>query len=294
MFLMWSGKDIGGFNEERYLIIISSEERKLNQQRTSKLTVQFSSVAQSCLTFCDPMNHNMPGLPVHHQLPEFAQTHVHWWCHPTLSSSCLQSFPASGSFPEWVLHIGSQSIGASGSVLPVNIQDWFPLGLTGLISLQSKKLSRVFSNTTVQKHQFFGAQLSLWSSWFFCSSDGKEYACNAGDLGSIPGSGRPSGEGNGNPLQYSCLENPMDRGAWRASLVGHKESDTTEWLTLLLLTSIRLTTGKTIALTIQTFGRKVMSLLFNMLSGFVIAFFPGSKHLDGCIHHLQWFWNPRK
>ena len=74
---MWSGKDIGGFNEERYLIIISSEERKLNQQRTSKLTVQFSSVAQSCLTFCDPMNHSTPGLPVHHQLPEFTQTHVH-------------------------------------------------------------------------------------------------------------------------------------------------------------------------------------------------------------------------
>ena len=91
------------------------------------------------------------------------------WCHPTISSSvipfssCLQSFPASGSFPvSQFFASGSQSIGvsASASVLPMNIQDWFPLGLTGLISLQSKGLLRVFSNTTVQKHQFFCAQLS--------------------------------------------------------------------------------------------------------------------------------------
>ena len=87
------------------------------------------------------------------------------WCHPTISSSvipfssCLQSFPASGSFPvsqkAWFFASGGQSIGASASasVLPMNIQDWFPLGLTGLISLQSKGPSRVFSNTTVQKHQ---------------------------------------------------------------------------------------------------------------------------------------------
>ena len=98
------------------------------------------------------------------------------WCHPTISSSvvpfssCLQSFPASGSFPvfpsiQWVSssHQVAKVLGvsASASVLPMNIQDWFPLGLTGWISLQSKRLSRVFSNTTVQKHQFFGAQLSL-------------------------------------------------------------------------------------------------------------------------------------
>ena len=89
------------------------------------------------------------------------------WCHPTISSSvipfssCLQSFPASGSFPMSQLFAsGGQSIGASASapVLPMNIQDWFPLGWTGCISLQSKGLSRVFSNTTVQKHQFFSAQ----------------------------------------------------------------------------------------------------------------------------------------
>ena len=92
-----------------------------------------------------------------------------WWCHPTISSyvipfsSCLQSFSASGSFQMSLFFAsGGQSIGASASasVLPVNIQDWFPLGLTGLISLQSKGLSRVFSNTTVQKHQFFSTQLS--------------------------------------------------------------------------------------------------------------------------------------
>ena len=82
-------------------------------------------------------------------------------------SSCLQSFPASGSFPmSQFFASGGQSIGtsASPSVLPMNIQDWFPLGWTGWVSLQSKGLSRVFSNTTVQKHIFFSAQLSLWSS----------------------------------------------------------------------------------------------------------------------------------
>ena len=89
-----------------------------------------------------------------------------WWCHPTIYSSVvpfsslLQSFSASGSFPmSQFFASGGQSIGASVSalVLPMNIQDWFPLGWTGWISLQSKGLSRVFSNTTVQKHQFFGA-----------------------------------------------------------------------------------------------------------------------------------------
>ena len=96
-----------------------------------------------------------------------------WWCHPIISSSvipfssCLQSFSASGSFPvSQFFALGGQSIGASASasVLPMDIQDWFPLGLTGLISWLSKGLSRVFCNTTVQKHQFFSAQLSLWSN----------------------------------------------------------------------------------------------------------------------------------
>ena len=138
------------------------------------------------------------------------------WCHPTISSSvipfssCLQSFPASGSFQmSQFFATGGQNIGASASalVLPMNIQDWFPLGLTGLISLQSKGLSRVFSSTAVQKHQFFSAQPALLSN-----------------------------------------------------------SHIHTWLL-----------EKTIALIIQNFVSKVMSLLFNMLSRFVITFLPRSK-----------------
>ena len=93
------------------------------------------------------------------------------WCHPTISSSvvpfssCLQFFPVLGSFPvSWLFASGDQSIGASASALPMNIQSWFPLGLAGLISLQSEGLSRVFSNTTIKKHQFFSTQISLWSN----------------------------------------------------------------------------------------------------------------------------------
>ena len=122
------------------------------------------------------MNLSTPGLPVHHQLPEFTQTHVHWvsdaiqTSHPVvLFSSRLQSFPASGSFPiSQFFASGGQSIGISilVSVLPMNIQDWFPWGLTGWISLQSKGLSRVFPNATVQKHQFFGAAIyGVAQSW---------------------------------------------------------------------------------------------------------------------------------
>ena len=96
-----------------------------------------------------------------------------WWCHPTISSSvvhfssCFQSFSASGSFQmSQLFSSGGQSVGVSASalVLPMNIQDWFPLGWTSRIALQSKGLSGVFSSTTVQKHQFFGAQLSLYSN----------------------------------------------------------------------------------------------------------------------------------
>ena len=139
------------------------------------------------------------------------------WCCLTISpcaalfSFCLQSFPALGSFPmSWLFVSGGQNIGvsASASVLPVNIQGWFPLGLTGLISLQSKGLSRVFSNTTVQKHQFFLAQ-PLWSSAHI----------------------------------HTCLQK------------------------------------KTMALTIQTCVSKMSSLLFSMLSRFVLAFLPRSKCL---------------
>ena len=135
----------------------------------SFLWLNFSSVTQSCQTLCDPMDHSTPGFAVHHQLLEFTQTHAHWVSDvPPISSfvipfsSHLRSFPASGSFAvSQFFPTGGQSIGvsASTSVLSMYIQDWFHLGLTGLISLQSKGLSTVFSYTTVQKHQFFGLQL---------------------------------------------------------------------------------------------------------------------------------------
>ena len=110
-----------------------------------------SSVAQSCPTLCNPMNHRTPGFPVHHQLPESTQTHVHWVSdaiqpfHPVIPfSSCPQSLPTSGSFQMSQLFAsGGQSIGVSAftSFLPMNTQDWSPLGWTGWISLQSKVLS---------------------------------------------------------------------------------------------------------------------------------------------------------
>ena len=136
---------------------------------------QYSPVAHPCLVLCHPVDCTRPGLPVHHQLPDPCPgpsnpCPLSWWCHPTISSfvvpfsSCPQSLPASGSFQTSQLFpSGGQSIGVSAlaSVLQMNTQDWSPLGWTGWISLQSKGLSRVFSNTTVQKHQFLSAQLSL-------------------------------------------------------------------------------------------------------------------------------------
>ena len=128
--------------------------------------VQFSSVAQSCLTLCDPMDHRTPGLPVQHQFPEFTQTHVHW-----VSDAIQPSHPLLPPFPppfnpsqhqglfKWkdFFVSGGQNIGvsASTSVLSMNTQDRSPLGWTGWTSSQSKGLSRVFSNTTVQKHHTF-------------------------------------------------------------------------------------------------------------------------------------------
>ena len=140
------------------------------------------------------------------------------WCYLTISFSatpfslCLQSFPASGSLSRLFTSDG-QSIGASATVLPVNIQGWFPLGLTGLISVQSKGFSRVFSSTTIWKHQFFGSQPSLWSN---------------------------------SHIYTWLLDKPV------------------AWL---------------IALTRWTFVSKVMSLLFNMLSKFIIARFHMLKGL---------------
>ena len=145
---------------------------------TVSLSVQFNSVKFSCSVRSNslwPHGLQQARPPCPSPTPGvYSNSHpMNRWCHTTISfsvvpsSSCLQSFPASGSFPvsQFFTSVG-QNIGvsASASVLPVNIQDWFPLGLTGLISLQSKVLSRVFSNNTVWKHQFFGTQLSLWSN----------------------------------------------------------------------------------------------------------------------------------
>ena len=146
--------------------------RQESQTQKDKRPMLSFTVAQSCLTLCDPKDSSTPGLPVHHQLPEFTQIHVHWVgdalqpSHPLSSPSppALNLSKHQGLF-QWVSssHQVAQNIGVSDStsVLPMNTQDWSPSEWTGWISLQSKGLSRVFSNTTVQKHQFFGAHLSL-------------------------------------------------------------------------------------------------------------------------------------
>ena len=136
-----------------------------------RFSVQFSSVAQSYLTLQPHgLQHARPPCPSPTPRIYPNSCPLSRWCHPTISSSVipfsssLQSFPASGSFPRTQFFAsGGQNIrvSASISVLPMNIQDWSALGWTGWISLQSKGLSKVFSNTTVQKHQFFSAQLSL-------------------------------------------------------------------------------------------------------------------------------------
>jgi len=130
------------------------------------------------------MDCNMLGFPVPHHLPEFAQVHVHWisdtiqLSHPLLPPSPIAFFPSVRVFSsESVAWVRYQSIGASASAsaLPMNIQSWFPLELIGLISLQSKGLLRVFSSTTVQKHQFFGA-LHMIQLSYLCMTTGKTIA----------------------------------------------------------------------------------------------------------------------
>ena len=135
--------------------------------------VQFSSVSQSCPTLCDSVDCSMPGFSVHHQLLELTQTHAYWVgdamqpSHP-LSSPSPSAFNLSrhqGLF-KWVLHIRWPKYWSFSISSSKNIQEWFPLGWTGWISLLSKGLSRVFSSTTVQKHQFLGTQLShLYMTW---------------------------------------------------------------------------------------------------------------------------------
>ena len=146
------------------------EKRKMgNGRRNYKLrgiSVQFSSSVMSNSSWSHAPQHARPRCPSPTPRVYPNPCRSSQWCHPTISSfavpfsSCPQSVPAPGSFPmSQFFASGGQSIGvsASAAVLPMNIQDWSPLGWTGWISLQSKGLLRVFSNTTVQKHQFFGA-----------------------------------------------------------------------------------------------------------------------------------------
>ena len=151
---------------------------RTGKNRLHKMVVQFSSVQFShsvvsdCLQPHEPQHARPPcPSPAPGVYPNSCP--LSQWCHPTILSSgvpfssCLQSFPASGSFQmSQFFTSGGQSIGvsASTSVLPMNTQDWSPLGWTGWICLQSKGLSRISSNTTVQTHQFFGIGLSLWSN----------------------------------------------------------------------------------------------------------------------------------
>ena len=214
-------------------------------------SVQFSSVAQSCPTLCDPMDCSCsrPGFPVHHQLPELAQTHVHLVddaiqpSHPLLSLLLLPSiFPSIRVFSnESVLGIRwpkywnfSFSIISSNehSGLISFRMDW--LDLLALEGTFKSLLQHHSSKASIlQCSAFFTVQLShpymttvcklplpLYKLGFPGGSEGKESACRVGDPGLIPGSGISLGEGNGNPLQYSCLENPMDRGAWLAPVYG--------------------------------------------------------------------------
>ena len=144
--------------------------RARRQKQSILSSVQLLSHVQ---LFPTPWTAACQGFPVHHQLPELAQTHVHRVGDAIQPPHSLLS-PSPPAFnlaqPSWPFPVspflasGGQSIGASASVLPMNIQDRFPLGWTGWISLQSKGLLRVFSNTTVQKLQFFSAQPSLWSN----------------------------------------------------------------------------------------------------------------------------------
>ena len=146
------------------------------------------SVVKKCPTLHDPMDCSTPDFPDPHWLLEFAQVHVHWigdaiqQSHPLPPSSSAFSIIVFSN--ELTLHIRWPNIGASASasVLPMNIQDWSPLGLTGLISLLSKGLWRVFSSTTVRKHQFFKAQPSLWPNSHWVHDYWKDHSFDYTDL----------------------------------------------------------------------------------------------------------------
>ena len=176
------------------------------------------------------MKCSMPGFPVLHCRPEFAQTRVHWVSdaiqssHPLLPPSPLV-LNLSGSFPlSWLFGwftSSDQSIGASASVLPMSIQGWFPLGFTGLISLLSKGLSRVFSSTTSPKHQIFITQPSLWASQVVLVI--KNLPANAGDIidtGLISGLGISFGGGHGTHSNILAWRIPRTEESSRLQSIG--------------------------------------------------------------------------
>ena len=171
---IWIDKE-KAFDNLNYLSKMETSFNLLNgyqkNHREYPISVQSSLVAQSCPTLCNLMNRSTPGLPVHHQLPESTQTLAHWVgdaiqpSHPLSPPSppALNLSQHQGLF-KWVSpshQVASVGVSASTSVLPMNTQNWFPLGWAGWMSLQSKGLSRVFSNTTIQKHQLFCAHFSL-------------------------------------------------------------------------------------------------------------------------------------
>ena len=167
--------------EENYnLYNINTKKKKKKRKENTTNSCYCCSVAQLCPTLCDRHGRQHIRSPCPSRPPRVCPSScpLNWWGHLTISSSvalfsfCLQSFPPSRSFPMSLLFtLGGQSIGASASasVLPMSIQGWFPLGLTSLISLQSKEFSTVFSSTTIWKHQFFNIQPSLWSSFHVCT-----------------------------------------------------------------------------------------------------------------------------
>ena len=161
----------GSRNEVFLWNILALINWDITGQSKFKFSYQLSSVAQSGPALCDPMECSTPGFPVLHHL-SVKRCYVHWVGDSIQPSHPLPSpFPPAFNFSQhqgllmtWLFTSDGQSIKALASVFPKNIQDWFPLGLTGLISLQSKGLLRVFPSITVQKHQFFSTQPSSWSN----------------------------------------------------------------------------------------------------------------------------------